>query len=65
MPIVQIDILAGRTVDQKRALAANVTKAVVESLDCPADAVRIIIRDMEFHNFAHAGHLRADLPPPK
>jgi 4-oxalocrotonate tautomerase len=43
MPIVQIDLLEGRTVDQKRAMVAKVTQAIQETANCPADAVTIII----------------------
>ncbi|MDK2882619.1 MAG: 4-oxalocrotonate tautomerase, partial [Bacillota bacterium] len=37
MPIVQIDLLEGRTVEQKRQLVAKVTEAITESLGVPAD----------------------------
>jgi 4-oxalocrotonate tautomerase len=60
MPIVQIELLAGRTVEQKRVLARKVTDAIMESVGCPADAVRIIIRDMPPENYAPAGVLRID-----
>lgn len=60
MPIVQIELLEGRTVEQKRAIADKVTKAIVESVNCPADAVSIIIRDMPRENYAKAGVLAAD-----
>lgn len=60
VPIVQIELLEGRTVEQKRQLVAKVTEAITESLGVPADAVRIILRDMERHNFAHAGKLYCD-----
>ncbi|MDI6638919.1 MAG: 2-hydroxymuconate tautomerase, partial [Bacillota bacterium] len=39
MPIVQIELIEGRTVEQKRALVEKVTKAVVESVGCPESAV--------------------------
>lgn len=60
MPILQVEILKGRTVDQKRNMVKKVTDAVTETLDCPREAVRIIIREMEFENFASAGVLRCD-----
>jgi 4-oxalocrotonate tautomerase len=46
--------------EQKREMARKVTDAVTETLNCPKEAVRIIIREMEWENFAHAGILRAD-----
>ena len=60
MPIVQIEILEGRTVEQKRAIADKVTKAIMEAISCPADAVSIIIRDMPRENYAKGGVLAAD-----
>lgn len=60
MPIVQIELLEGRTVEQKRQLVAKVTDAISESLGVSPDAVRIILRDMPRENFAHAGKLYAD-----
>lgn len=60
MPIVQIDFFEGRTVEQKRALVEKVTKAIVESVDCPESAVSIIIREMKKENYALAGKLWCD-----
>ena len=60
MPIVQIELLEGRTVEQKRLLAEKVTKAVTETLNVPAERINIIIRDMPKENYASAGKLACD-----
>lgn len=60
MPILQMEILKGRTVEQKREMVKEVTDAIIRTLDCPKEAVRIIIREMDTENFAHAGVLRVD-----
>jgi len=60
MPILQVELLKGRTVEQKREMVKKVTDAVTETLNCPKEAVRIIIREMEFENFAKAGVMEAD-----
>lgn len=60
MPILQVEILKGRTVEQKREMVRKVTDAVTETLNCPKEAVSIIIREMEWENYAKAGVLRAD-----
>ena len=60
MPIVQIDFVEGRTVDQKRDIAKKVTQAICESANCPPEAVQIILRDLPASNFARAGVLRID-----
>ncbi|HZK83760.1 MAG TPA: 4-oxalocrotonate tautomerase [Desulfosporosinus sp.] len=60
MPIVQVELLEGRTVDQKRLLVEKVTQAIVESIGAPVEKVTIIIRDMPKENFAKAGKLACD-----
>lgn len=60
MPIIQIELLEGRTIDQKRALVERVTQAVCETVNAPAEAVSIIIREMKRENYAKAGKLAAD-----
>ena len=41
-------------------MAQNVTKAIVDSLSVPPEAVSIIIREMEHDHYATAGVLRSD-----
>ena len=61
MPIVQIDLLEGRTVEQKRAMVAKVTQAIQETANCPADAITIIIREMPPAHLGKGGKLRSDV----
>lgn len=60
MPILQIELFKGRTVEQKREMAKRVTDAISETLNCPKEAISIIIREMEFENYAKAGKLEID-----
>jgi len=60
MPIIQINLIEGRTTDQKRKLVASVTEAVTKSLDVGPDAVRIILQDMSKENYAVGGTLILD-----
>ena len=60
MPILQVDMFKGRTTEQKREMARKVTEVVSETLDCPKDAVTIIIREMEKEDLAKAGVLKID-----
>ncbi len=57
MPIVQIDMIKGRTVEQKKEMVKRVTEAISETVNCPKDAVSIIIRDMEYENYGSGGEL--------
>ncbi len=60
MPVVQIDMLAGRTTEQRRQLVKKVTEALVETIHCPANAVTVIIRDMDKEHLGVGGKLSAD-----
>ena len=60
MPIIQIEMTKGKSVEKKRALAKNITDAVVATLNCPKEVVTIIMREMEHEDFAKAGVLKID-----
>ena len=60
MPILQVELLKGRTMEQKREMVRKVTDAITETLNCPKEVVSIIIREMELENFAKAGVLKID-----
>jgi 4-oxalocrotonate tautomerase len=64
MPTLHVELFAGRTVEQKRALAAALTEACVKTLGGSPDGVDIIFRDVERHDWATGGRLWSD-PPPK
>ena len=61
MPIVQIDLLEGRTLEQKRDMVAKVTDAIVETAKCSPDVVTIIIREMPPTMLGKGGKLRSDM----
>ncbi|MFW5819563.1 MAG: 2-hydroxymuconate tautomerase, partial [Desulfovermiculus sp.] len=46
MPIVQVEILEGRDVEKKRKMAEEVTDAISRNLECPKEAVTIVIREI-------------------
>lgn len=60
MPLVHIKMMAGRDADKKRRLVKKMTDVICETLDCPADAVRISIEDMALENYAIGGILILD-----
>jgi 4-oxalocrotonate tautomerase len=65
MPTIHVEMFAGRTVEQKRALAAALTEATVKTIGGSPEAVDIIFRDVERHDWATAGTLWSDKAPPK
>ena len=59
MPIIQLNIAEGRTVEQKLAAYAAITDAVVRTLDVRPEQVRILINEVKDENFAIAGETMA------
>ena len=59
MPIIQVNIAEGRTVEQKLAAFAAITDAVVRTLDVRPEQVRIQINEVKDENFAIAGETMA------
>ncbi len=61
MPIIELNIAEGRTVEQKAAAMAAITDAVVRTLDVRPEQVRILINEVKPENFAIAGETMARL----
>lgn len=59
MPIIQLHIAEGRTVEQKAAAMAAITDAVVRTLDVRPEQVRILISEGSPENFSIAGETMA------
>jgi 4-oxalocrotonate tautomerase len=60
MPTIRIDMFAGRTVEQKRALAAAITEACVKTIGTSADSVDILMFDIPKQDWASGGVLWSD-----
>lgn len=60
MPIVNIKIIEGRSLEQKREMGKAVTKAIANTLSIPETAVWISIEDLKPENFCQGGELRID-----
>ncbi len=65
MPTLRVELFAGRTLEQKRALAQALTEATVKTLGGSADSVDVIFCDVERHDWATGGKLWSDPPPAK
>ena len=55
MPVAQINILEGRSDEQKEMLIREVTDAISRSLGAPVESVRIIITEMPKQHFGIGG----------
>lgn len=64
MPTIHVEMFAGRTLEQKRALAQALTDATVQTLGGSPDAVDIIFTDVQRHDWATAGQLWSDKAAP-
>ncbi|MDD5772044.1 MAG: 2-hydroxymuconate tautomerase family protein [bacterium] len=60
MPVVNIQILKGRSQEQKKKMAKTVTDAIVSSIGVKPEAVWIVIEEMERENFATGGVLHCE-----
>jgi len=60
MPIIQINLIEGRSADAKRKFAAGATKLTCDCFDVSPEQVRIIFNDMKPENYSIAGTLIAD-----
>lgn len=60
MPIIQFNIMEGRTVEQKKRLAEQVTNTVVEVLGVKRESVRILIHEMGPYDFSVGGVTQAE-----
>ena len=61
MPVVTIELIEGRTVDQKREMAKKITDIIKEVAKVKEDAVEIIFHDMKKENYSKAGKLALDI----
>jgi 4-oxalocrotonate tautomerase len=62
MPTFNIQLFEGRSVEQKRELAAAITRETCRVLSCDPSAVDIIFCDIRRENWATAGVLWSDKP---
>lgn len=62
MPTIHVELFAGRTLEQKRALAQALTEATVRTLGGSPSGVDIIFVDVHRHDWASGGALWCDPP---
>lgn len=61
MPIVKVELLEGRTEDQKRKIAEGICKALVEEGGAKKEAVTITFHDLTTGDIAKGDKLLKDL----
>jgi 4-oxalocrotonate tautomerase len=60
MPHIQITMLKGRTIEQKRKLVERVTDVMAEEAKTPKEGVVVTIIEVEREDYARGGVLMAD-----
>ena len=60
MPLVQVTMLSGRTVEQKRKLALRLTDVMVEEAGARKEAVVVTFVEVSKESYASGGVLVAD-----
>ena len=60
MPLVQITMLQGRTVEQKRKLAQRITDVMVEEAGARRETIVVTFVEVSKESYASGGVLMAD-----
>ncbi len=55
MPLVHIDMMKGRPPEKITRMIAAVSEAIAESLDAPISTVRVVVNEMEPHQYGIGG----------
>ncbi|CAM3286859.1 2-hydroxymuconate tautomerase [Vagococcus fessus] len=55
MPIVNVQLLEGRTPEQKKAMVKEVTDAIVRTTGAKKEAISIVITDMKKEDYGING----------
>ena len=62
MPLVQITMLQGRTVEQKRKLAQRITDVMTEESGARKEAIVVTFVEVSKESYASGGVLMVDKP---
>lgn len=63
MPIIRVEILAGRSVEKKRELVETLSKETARIIGCPENSIYVVIEDVAKQNWGVGGELLADKYP--
>ena len=63
MPIIRVEMFAGRTKQQKRALVRELTDAFVNAAGGTPESVNVVITDVDKSDWGSGGELCSDKFP--
>lgn len=61
MPMVMVQMLEGRTQDQKKRLADAITKALIEHANAKLESCEVVIYDVPRASWMTAGKMMSDV----
>lgn len=64
MPIVRVEWLAGRSLEQRRALVRRITNALHDVAGSRRESIKVILHDVPAENYGSAGELLSETGPP-
>ena len=60
MPIIRVEMFPGRTIDQKRDLARELTDGFVQACGGAGEKLHVVITEVERENWGVGGELMSD-----
>ncbi len=60
MPIIHVELVSGRTKEQKKALGEAITAATVDIIKVPVEAVKVVFVEMDPDHLMDGGVLRSE-----
>lgn len=58
MPIVHVELIEGRSAEQKEGLIRDITAAVAKNADVPSERVHVILHDMKHGDYGVGGEIK-------
>ena len=63
MPMIRVEMFGGKTQEQKRELAQELTNAMVKTVGSNPEAVWVVIKEVDKEDWAFGGQLGVDKFP--
>lgn len=60
MPFIHVELVEGRTTEQKKKLGEAITQATMDIIGVPQSAVNVIFTDLKADNLMQNGKLRSE-----
>lgn len=58
--MVHVELVAGRTPEQLRAMMNEITNAVETNIGVPREAIKVVVTEMQPNHYMDGGILRSD-----